>query len=257
MWFLYSVAASCCTLDSISIYPETHTGMSSCFTSFVFAPKFLSVGFALFLYVFLTFFCPFLGMCKQSLAALCLFSRSLCPMHTHAEGASRPQCYAHRHDSLWLTLRPVQTMGATHVAKWDSRREQWDTPAFCSLIYTLAFTYKYINTYTWLCCHDSRFPVFQHGAFPMQKEFIKKQTCPPLFLLSCQLVFVDWFPSAAVNVEGLCLLAFGCFCTLIQPTKEIGWSQPRTSLDGAGFLINLEAMSNEFVQLCLPLLVLS
>lgn len=79
------------------------------------------------------------------------------PMHTHAEGAGRAQRYAHRHDTLLLTQRPMQTMGESHVAKWESRGGQWDTPAFCSFTYTLAFTYKYINTYTRLCCHDSGF----------------------------------------------------------------------------------------------------
>lgn len=37
--------------------------------------------------------------------------------HTRAEGESIPRHYAHRHDNLSLTQRPMQTMGAMHVAK--------------------------------------------------------------------------------------------------------------------------------------------
>lgn len=35
------------------------------------------------------------------------------------------------------------------------------------------------------------FLLFGDSAFPMQKQFIKKHTFPPLFLVSCQPVTVD------------------------------------------------------------------
>lgn len=52
----------------------------------------------------------------------------------------------------------------------------------------------------------------------------------------------------------LFLLAFGSFCTLIQPTEDVGWSQQWTSLDVVT-LTNLEAIRDG--QLCFPMLVLS
>lgn len=101
-------------------YPETHsletTGMSSFSLSLsllgetFFSP--FSFGFALFLYVFLTLFLSVLGMCKHRLS-----SRPLSRVHAHWEGGRRPRHCAHRHDNLSLTHRPMQTMGAMHVAK--------------------------------------------------------------------------------------------------------------------------------------------
>lgn len=76
------------------------------------------------------------------------------------------------------------------------------------------------------------FLLFGHAAFPMQKQFIKKSTCPPLFLVSCQSVTADWFPASAVNREGLCSVGFfltgsWLLCTRrgskLVPTMELIW----------------------------------
>lgn len=106
-------------------YPETRSletaGMSSFSLSLSFWFKLSFCWFhSLFVCLSHFFFLSVLGMCKQSPVAL--FScRPLSPMHTRAEGESRPRHYAHRHDNLSLTQRPMQTMGAMHVAKWESR----------------------------------------------------------------------------------------------------------------------------------------
>ncbi|XP_069395157.1 E3 ubiquitin-protein ligase TRIM8a isoform X2 [Paralichthys olivaceus] len=65
-----------------------------------------------FLYVFLPFLSVRCWHVQAEPTALCLSSLSLSPIHTHAEGESRAQRCAHRHDSLSLTQRPMQTTGA-------------------------------------------------------------------------------------------------------------------------------------------------
>lgn len=108
-----------------------------------------SFGFALFLYVFLTLFLSVLGMCKHRLS-----SRPLSRVHAHWEGGRRPRHCAHRHDNLSLTHRPMQTMGAMHVAKWESAGGGGVVRHPRSLH---THEISHMTTYTRLCCHDSRF----------------------------------------------------------------------------------------------------
>lgn len=106
-------------------YPETRsletTGMSSFSLSLLCASNFLSVGFTLFLYVFLTFFLSILGMCKQEPSQHFAFPPVPFLPCTLMRRESRPQRCAHRHDNLSLTQRPTQTMGPMHVAKRRGR----------------------------------------------------------------------------------------------------------------------------------------
>lgn len=110
-------------------------------------------------------------------------------------------------------------------------------PAFCSLTYALASSYKYIHKA--LLPWQRVFSYLGMVPFPCRNSSLKRVPALPCCSCSCQPVSVDWFPSLAVNGEGLCLLAF---FTLIQPTEEVGWSQQWSSLDAALPLINLEAI---------------
>lgn len=107
-------------------YPETLSLETAGMSSF-------SLSLSLF------FFCFKLSLLLVSLPFCMSFSLSFCPFlacasrapqhslpflpfpfsHAHScgVGESRPGRYAHRHDNLSLTQRPVQTMGAMHVAK--------------------------------------------------------------------------------------------------------------------------------------------
>lgn len=114
-----------------------HSPYLSLFWAKLFFPPF-SFGFALFLYVFLTLFLSVLGMCKHRLS-----SRPLSRVHAHWEGGRRPRRCAHRHDNLSLTHRPMQTMGAMHVAKWESAGGGSEAPPLPT--YTWDFTYDYIH----------------------------------------------------------------------------------------------------------------
>ncbi len=103
-------------------YPETRsletTGMSS-FSLSLFFKLSLSWFCSLFCMSFSLSFCLLLACASRAPTALCLSCRSLFShaQHTRAEGERIPQHYAHRHDNLSLTQRPMQTMGAMHVAK--------------------------------------------------------------------------------------------------------------------------------------------
>lgn len=123
-----------------------HSPYLSLFWAKLFFPPF-SFGFALFLYVFLTLFLSVLGMCKHRLS-----SRPLSRVHAHWEGGRRPRRCAHRHDNLSLTHRPMQTMGAMHVAKWESAGGVVRHPRSLH-----THEISHMTTYTRLCCHDSRF----------------------------------------------------------------------------------------------------
>lgn len=199
----------------------------------------------LFFGVFLTFLSVrSWHVCERSPTALCLSCRSLF-LHAHPCGGREPTpalC-----TQTWQSVTDTEANannGSNACGKMRKRRGvERDTPASCSLTYTLASTYKYIHKalLPW-----QRAPSYLGMVpFPMQKQFIKKRTCPPQFPVSCQPVTADWFPPPAVNGEGLCLLAL--FCQLIQPTEEVGRSQQWTSLAVARSPINLETIGDGFL----------
>lgn len=133
--------------------------MSSFFLSLFFAANFLCAGSTLFLYVFLTFCLFILGMCKHNLTPHRLllpfpFFPCILMRRERAEPSvmhtDMTICYWHRGQcKQW-----EHCMWQNEKAEKGSETPPLFAPS-CSLTYTLAFTYKYINTYTRLCCHDS------------------------------------------------------------------------------------------------------
>lgn len=200
------------------------------------ASNFLSVGFthSLFFFLCVSFslsFGPFLACVSRAPQHFAIPPVSLSPLHTHAEGESRPRRYTHRRDNLSLTQRPMQTMRAMHVAKWESREGYCvRLPRFFSLTHALASIYKYIHKA--LLPWQQGFSYLGMFCFFLQCRNSSLKSIPPLFLLICQPLTVDWFPSPAVNEVGLCLLGLwltvGSLYTAILPTEEVGWSQQWT-----------------------------
>lgn len=226
--------------------PETRSletaGMSSFSLSLSFATNFPSLLVSLsFCMSFLAFFLSVLGMCKQSPTALLPLSSPtpILPVHAHAEGERADPGVMHTDMTIchWHRGQCKQW----EQCMWQNEkaeRGRQTPPLFfffllppASLTYTLAFTYKYIHKA--LLPWQRVFSYLGMVPFPMQKQFIKNPTCPPLFPVSCQPATVDWFPSPAVNGEGLCLpallLAFSLHSdsahrgSRLVPTMDFTW----------------------------------
>lgn len=147
-------------------YPETLSletaGMSSFSLSlsllFFFASNFLSCWFhSLFVCLFHFLSVRSWHVQAEPHSTLCLSCRSLSRMHTHAEWERADPGVMHTDMTIchWHRGQCKQW----ERCMWQNEKAQRGSetpPAFCSLLLPHIHISPHINTYTRLCCHDSR-----------------------------------------------------------------------------------------------------